>query len=146
MRDSKLTRITDEGEFHKYRAVTYQIDRWLTIKIDECIDDTGSVGYSGINPDNIRGPWITREYKTADYKAGLKMAASYIRRKGWKVTSIEVRSGWYERDWAEPKKVRTEDGYTFHRQADRTYTDHEDPDQADVTFDSYQDLKNYATS
>jgi hypothetical protein len=38
------------------------------------------------------------------------------------------------KDTLEPLKVKTEDGYTFYRQNDGTYTD------GDMTFNSYMEL------
>ncbi|MHC4070612.1 MAG: DUF7178 family protein, partial [Planctomycetota bacterium] len=51
----------------------------------------------------------------------------------------------YYADKLEPEEelptVQTEDGYTFYRQDDGTYTDHVDPEQADMTFESLQAMR-----
>lgn len=41
----------------------------------------------------------------------------------------------------EPKRIFTEDGYTFYRYEDGSYGDHpENPDFADMTWPSYQSM------
>lgn len=82
---------------HYYRAVTYQVSRWLTLTVNEHVDRSADYSYSGMNPDDPHGhPWMNRTYKTKDYKTALKKVASFLRRKGWKVTEATVRSDWYE--------------------------------------------------
>lgn len=39
-----------------------------------------------------------------------------------------------------PLIIKTEDGYTFHRQNDGTYTDHKDAAKADLVYDTWEDL------
>jgi len=37
--------------------------------------------------------------------------------------------------------IMTEDGYTFYRQSDGSYTDHIDPEQVDMRFDNLEQIK-----